>query len=157
MNKLPAVRRMTDEDMAPVVSLLARAFDEMRYSAAGLSFDSSSVVQTLLHPAARVLVCRDWQRLYGAAVLLVTPSPTDSGKIVGAETAWHSDPDLPPVCRFRVMLALLRGMQTVAQKEGVTSLRVNPPAGLCGRGLRRVLARLGFSVAHVAMVKAHGT
>ena len=43
MKKLPAVRRMTDADMAPVVSLLARAFDEMRYGAAGLSFDSSSV------------------------------------------------------------------------------------------------------------------
>jgi hypothetical protein len=150
------VEPLTQATLPAVLELLAEGFREMEYAGLGLSFDRQTTQGTILHPSVRTNVARVEKpcgRVLGASVFIITPSLLDARQAVAAETAWHSDPKLPKPTRFRVMAALLRQMLADAQKEGVTTLRVNPPAGFEGRGLRRLLVRYGFALAHVGMVK----
>ena len=151
------VRRMREEDLDEVLNLLERAHREMDFAGIGLSFDSWSTRSTLQNPGAVVLVCQGQDQLLGVGGMAIFPSFFNYTERIAAEAVWHSDPSLPQITRFRIMAALLLGLERAAKEEGVQSVRFNPPPGACGEGLRRLLAGMGYRPTQVAMIKACGT
>jgi hypothetical protein len=148
------IRRLQDDDQSQVLSLLSRAFAEMRYAESGLSYDDDSAWRTIRQPCMRVNVALDGELIVGVSCLAILLSPFNQKDLLATEIVWHAEPRLPRASRFRIMLALLRAMSATALQEGVQSLRVNPMAPPVSRGLRRVLGRLGFRAQHLCVGRA---